>query len=131
MHFLSKTQIITAAGAVALVLLVLDLVRRRKLSEEYALLWVVSTGGMAVLGFATPLLRFVTRALGIVLETSTVFAAGLAFTTGVLIYLSVRLTRLGRENQTLARELALLRHDLEALRGAAAAPPGAVGGERA
>jgi len=33
-HFLSRTQIITAVGAVLLALYVLDLVRRRRLSEE-------------------------------------------------------------------------------------------------
>jgi hypothetical protein len=42
MH-LTKIQLITAAGALGLVLVVLDLVRRRRLSEEYSLLWVIST----------------------------------------------------------------------------------------
>ena len=116
MEFLSRTQIIIAIGAVGLVVLVLDLVRRRRLSEEYSLLWLVSTLLMAVLGFSTPVLEFLTRALGIVLESSTVFACGLAFTTAVLLHLSVRLSRLGRENDVLAREIALLRHDLEELR---------------
>ena len=35
MHFLSRTQLVVALGAVALALYVLDLVRRRRLSEEY------------------------------------------------------------------------------------------------
>ena len=42
MHFLSRTQLITALGAVLLALVVLDLVRRRRLSEEYPLLWVIA-----------------------------------------------------------------------------------------
>ena len=75
MEFLSRTQIITAFGALALALLVLDLVRRRRLSEEYSLLWVGATLVIAVLGFSTPVLRFITRALGMMFESSTVFAA--------------------------------------------------------
>lgn len=113
MVFLSRTQVITATGAVLLALYVLDLVRRRKLSEEYSLLWVISTVIVASLGFCTPLLVWVSRELGIVQENSTVFAFGLAFSMAMLLHLSVRLSRLGQENQALSRELALLRHELE------------------
>jgi len=98
-------------------------VRRRKLSEEYSLLWVISTVVVAALGFSTPLLVWVSRLLGIVQENSTVFAFGLAFSLAMLLHLSVRLSRLGRENQALSRELALLRHDLEQWR--ASGPPAA------
>jgi hypothetical protein len=123
MTFLSRTQVITAIGAVLLVLYVLDLVRRRRLSEEYSLLWVISTVVVAVLGFSTPVLVRVSRALGIVQENSTVFAFGLAFSVAMLLHLSVRLSRLGQENQALSRELALLRDELEQSR--AGGPPAA------
>ena len=113
MVFLSRTQVIAAIGAVLLMFYVLDLVRRRKLSEEYSLLWVISTVIVASLGFSTPLLVWVSRELGIVQENSTVFAFGLAFSLAMLLHVSVRLSRLGRENQALARELALLRQELE------------------
>jgi hypothetical protein len=129
MVFLSRTQVIVAVGAVLLALYVLDLVRRRRLSEEYSLLWVVSTATVAVLGFCTPALVWVSRALGIRYENSTVFAFGLAFSLAMLLHLSVRLSRLGRENQALARELALLRRELEELRGGRA-PGAAAGSER-
>jgi hypothetical protein len=129
MVFLSRTQIITAIGAVLLALYVLDLVRRRKLSEEYSLLWVISTVVVAALGFSTPLLVWVSRELGIVQENSTVFAFGLAFSMAMLLHVSVRLSRLGQETQTLAREIALLRHELEVLR-AGGPPADATGADR-
>lgn len=113
MEFLSRTQIIAALGAVLLALYVLDLVRRRRLSEEYSLLWVVASLVIAVLGFSTPLLRWITRELGVLGEASTVFAFGLAFAVAMLLYLSMKLSRLGDMNQTLTREMALLRHELE------------------
>jgi len=131
MHFLSRTQIITALGAVALAALVLDLVRRRRLSEEYSLLWLISTTVIAVLGFSTPILSWITRALGILGESSTVFAAGLAFLTAMLLYVSVRMSRLGFENHALTRELALLRFEIERLRATSGpeGPAPATGGE--
>ena len=129
MVFLSRTQVIVAVGAVLLALYVLDLVRRRRLSEDFSLLWVISTAAVAVLGFSTPVLVWVSRALGIRYENSTVFAFGLAFSLAMLLHLSVRLSRLGQENRALAGEVALLRHELEELR-AVPAPPAAAGGER-
>lgn len=130
MEFLSRTQLISALAAVGLALYVLDLVRRRKLSEEYSFLWVVASVVVAVLGFSTPLLRAITRALGILYEGSTVFLFGVAFATAMLLHVSVRLSRMGQENHALTRELALVRYELERLRGdrADATGPGAGGG---
>jgi hypothetical protein len=112
-HFLSRTQVIVAVGAVLLALYVLDLVRRRRLSEEYSLLWVLATVTIAVLGFSTPVLVGLTKLLGVVMEVSTVFAVGIAFALAMLLYLSVRLSRLGAEKDEVVRELALLRHEFE------------------
>jgi len=102
-----------AFGALGLAFYVLDLVRRRRLSEEYSLLWVVASVTIAVLGFWTPLLQFITRALGMLFESSTVFALGLGFAIVMLLYLSIKMSRLSHENQLLARELALLRFELQ------------------
>ena len=115
--FLSRTQVITALGAVLMALYVLDLVRRRKLSEEYSLLWVMATTVIAVLGFSTPLLTWITHVLGFLGESSTTFAFGLAFSMAMLLYLSIKQSRLGYENHALTRELALLREELERVRG--------------
>ena len=122
MEFLSRTQIITALAAVGLALYVLDLVRRRRLSEEYSFLWVVASVVIAILGFSTPLLTAITHALGILYEGSTVFFFGLAFATAMLLHVSVKLSRLGQENHALTRELALVRYDLEQMRAGASAP---------
>jgi hypothetical protein len=127
MEFISRTQVIIAIGAVGLTLYVLDLVRRRRLSEEYSFLWVLATVCIAVLGFTTPLLRAITHALGMLFESSTVFALGLAFVVAMLLYQSIKMSRLATENLILARELALLRSELEQRAPAAAAP----GSERA
>lgn len=115
MEFLSRTQVIAAVGAVVLVLFVLDLVRRKRLSEEFSMLWVGATIVIAVLGFATPLLKFITRALGVMFESSTVFLFGLGFAVCMLLYLSIRVSRLVEDRDTLTRELALLRSELEHL----------------
>ena len=120
MHFLSRTQVFVAIGAVLLALYVLDLVRRRRLSEEYSFAWVAATVIIAVLGFSTPVLVWLSRLLGVVMEVSTVFAFGIGFLLAMLLYLSVRLSRLGTEKDVLVRELALLRYEFEAAHRAVA-----------
>jgi len=116
MEMLSRAQWVSALGALVMAAVVLDLVRRRRLSEEYSLLWVAASVLGAVLGFSTPLLQGITRALGIRYETSTVFFFGLVFATATLLYLSVRLSRLGNDHLLLTRELAFLRHEVERMR---------------
>jgi hypothetical protein len=116
MYFLSRTQLITALGAVLLALTVLELVRRRKLSEEYSVLWVIASVVIALLGFSTRLLTWVTHTLGFLFESSTTFAFGLGFTVVMLLYHSLKQSRLTIENHALARELALLREEVETLR---------------
>jgi hypothetical protein len=68
---------------------------------------------VAVLGFSPSILTAVTRALGIRYESSLVFFAGVAFGVVMLLYVSVRMSRLAQDTQAVVRELALLRLALE------------------
>src|SRR5436309_3288600 len=56
-EFISRTQIIVALAAVGLAVFVLELVRRRRLGEEFSVLWMAASVVIAALGFSTPLLR--------------------------------------------------------------------------
>jgi len=110
---MTRAQVIAALVAVLVALAVLDLVRRRRLSEEFSLLWVVATVGAAVLAFWGGLLTAITHALGALYETSTIFFLGILFVLVVLLYYAVKLTALTQEVRTLAQESALLRLRLE------------------
>lgn len=110
---MTRAQLIAAFVAVLLGLAVLELVRRRKLSEEFSLLWVVASLGAVLLAFWTGLLTAITRALGALYETSTIFFFGILFVLVVLVYYAVKLTALTQEVRRLAQEAALLRLQLE------------------
>jgi len=110
----TRAQMIAAFLAVAVVLVVFELVRRRRLSEEFSLLWVMASVGAAVLALWTGFLTAVTRAIGALYETSTIFFFGLLFVMVVLLYYAVKLTRLSQEVRRLAQDVALLRRRLEA-----------------
>ena len=75
---------------------------------------MITSTTIALLGFSTPLLLWVTRMLGITGgAASTVFAFGLAFALAMLLYLSVKISRLAQQNHALTQELALLRFQIE------------------
>lgn len=110
---MTRAQLIAALIAVLVVLVVIDLVRRRRLSEEFSLLWFIASVGAAVLAIWTGLLSWVTRTIGALYETSTIFFFGLLFVMVVLLYYAVKITALTQEVRRLAQETALLRFRLE------------------
>nr|WP_283250979.1 DUF2304 domain-containing protein [Rhabdothermincola salaria] len=97
--------------AIVLLVVILEVVRRRRLSENYALLWL-GVGVMGVLlGLARPLVDRLSSAIGIVYGTSLVFALAFVFLLIVCINLTVHVSRLEERVEVLAQEVALLSSD--------------------
>jgi len=88
---------------------VLEFVRRRRLTESFALLWAgVAVGGL-VLVLARPVIDDFAERVGVKAGTSVVFALGIFFLVVVSIYLSVHITRLEARVERLGEEVAVLR----------------------
>jgi hypothetical protein len=110
---MTRAQLIAALIAALVALVVLELVRRRRLSEDFSLLWVLATLGATMLAFWSGLLTGITHLLGAKYETSTIFFFGILFVLVVLLYYAVKLTALIQEVRRLAQEAALLRFKVE------------------
>ncbi len=99
------------------ILVVLELARRRRLKEEYALLWLA--GGL--LGLACALwyrgLLLLSSLVGIVIPTSTVFFLALLALGFISLHFAVRVSDLSEKVQRLAQEIALLKGEGGAGRG--------------
>lgn len=93
--------------SVVLLLLVLELVRRRKLREEYAWLWMLAavTAPAVVVGW--PLVRQVTRLVGADEPVSVLYLAALIFLMIVNIHYSTKISRLTEQVKELAQAIAL------------------------
>ncbi len=104
----SRLQVVAIAGAVGLLLFVLELVRRRRLKEEYSVLWVATALVILVLSLWYGLLLKITHAIGAVLPTSTLFFFGLVFALFMLLHFSVRVSQLERKVTMLVQEIGLL-----------------------
>lgn len=98
-------------------LLVLELVRRRKLREDYSLLWFATAVSLIVLSASRPLLDQFAAAIGIVTyPPAALFLVAIVFTLVILLHFSTVLSRLTRENKEIAQQMALLRWELDETR---------------
>lgn len=108
---------VTAAlASLVVLLLTLELLRRRQLREKYAAIWLLLS--LVVLGvsvFPGVLLGLSAR-LGFAVPANLVFLASVAVLLFVSMQLSLEVGRLEDESQRLAEEVALLRHDVDRLR---------------
>ena len=107
--------------AVALILsavilgVVLELVRRRKLREEYALLWLGTALVLLALALQPRLLNLFMTAIGAKTAPSALFFGALVFLMLVSLLVSIRLSRLTFRNKALSQQAALQRRELEEL----------------
>ncbi len=100
-------QLVAGLTALLLAAYVLNLVRRRRLSEEYSVLWMAATLGITLIAIWRGLLHEITKLFGAVYDTSTIFFFGFVFVFVHLLHHSTKLTRLEQENRELVRALAL------------------------
>ena len=112
-----RAQVIAVVGCVLLFLSVLELVRRRRLKEEYSILWMVVSFGMGLLAAWGDLLLAITRLVGAYSANSVIFFSAILFLMGLVLHLTVRTSGLTEQNKDLAQEVALLSRRIEELEG--------------
>jgi hypothetical protein len=103
-----RIQLVSIAAAVLMLVGVLELVRRRRLLERYALLWLFS--GLALLGLAIwrGLLELISRTVGIIYPPNALFLIAFGFVLILLLHFSLAVSRLTDQTKVLAQRLALL-----------------------
>lgn len=119
---MSRTQILAIISAVVLLFIVLELVRRRRLREEYSWIWLLTAIGYLAIAIVPGLIEWVAGALGSVRPTSVFAFLGLFFLFLVSIQFSVQISRLTEQNKDLAQQVAILDSELRRL-GSTQSPP--------
>jgi len=87
---------------------VLELVRRRRLREEYSWLWLLTAGAMVLLAVWYRLLLVITWAVGAVTPLNTLLLCAVLFLFAIAVHYSMIISRLTVQVKNLAQELALL-----------------------
>jgi hypothetical protein len=111
----ARIQLLAIGGAAGLLLVVLELVRRRSLLERYALLWLFCAVFLLVLAMWRGLLEDVAAVLGIAYAPNALFFLAFAAILVVLLHFSVAVSRLADQSKMLAQREALLDERLRRL----------------
>jgi hypothetical protein len=101
------------ALAVICSLVIFELVRRKRLMERYAILWLVAGGIVLVLGLWQGLLTTLSHAVGIYYPPSALFAVAFVFVLVLLVHFSMTISRLSDQSKVLAQRLALLQRRVD------------------
>src|SRR3989304_5993796 len=89
------------------------MVRRRRLREEYSILWLFGSAVILVLSVKKDWLDSLAHAVGIVYPPSFLFLVGILFILLILIHFSIAISKLHQMNKRMAQELALLKESAE------------------
>ena len=112
----SPIQLVSLAGSVSFLLVILLCVRQKKLKEAYAMLWLLIGVVMLGVSFEPNVLRSVAELLGIVYPPAVLFLLLLFGMILILFQYSLLLSRNQERITRLAQEIALLKNELERLK---------------
>ncbi len=104
----ARIQLVAILGSAALLLTVLEMVRRRRLLERYALLWVLSAVVLLALAIWSDALAKISHAIGVIYPPNALFFIAIGFILLLLLHFSSSVSRLGHQSEMLAQRQALL-----------------------
>jgi hypothetical protein len=123
----SGLQAFAIVAASVLLLGVLELVRRRRFLERYALTWLAAAVILLVLAAWDQGLTAVADLLGIAYPPNALFLVAFAFVLLLLLHFSLAVSRLTDQTKVLAQHHGILEERVQQLEAAATSPAQAAG----
>ena len=118
---MNRVTLIAICASAGFLLYILEMVRRRKLREEYSILWLFGSAMILVLSLKQDWLIGIAHAVGIVYPPSFLVLVGILFILLILIHFSIAISKLHQMNKKMAQEIALMKE--KAKEGTSGAPP--------
>jgi hypothetical protein len=104
----TRIQILAIAVSAAMLLVVLELVRRKAFLERYALLWLLSAIVLLALSVWREMLEWISQLVGIAYPPNALFLVAFGFVLILLLHFSLAVSKLSDQSKVLAQRLALL-----------------------
>ena len=108
-----RQQIFALLVCIVVFIFIIELVRQRRLREEYSVLWLATSVIMFVLVVKYDWLEALTQFIGAGLVTSTLFISAIVFLMLIAVQFSIKISRLTNQMKDLVQDNALLRTELE------------------
>jgi hypothetical protein len=108
-----KIQIVSILVTGGMFAVIFELLRRKRLMERYALLWLFASAVLLALAVWKGLLTTIAHAIGIYYPPSALFVIAFGFILVMLLHFSLVISRLADQNKILAQRLGLLQERLD------------------
>ncbi len=108
-----RIQVLAIAGSVLLIIFILELIRRKRLKEEFSILWLGMGIVFLVISLFRRLLDKFSYLVGIGYPPAALFLILIMGLMVILIHFSVAISELKEANKRLAQELGLLKKEIE------------------
>ena len=108
-----QQKIFAISVSILIMGVVVELVRRRKLREEYSWLWLLTGGMIILLVMWYDLLVALTSLIGAIAPTTTLFIFGLLFLMLISLRYSIQISKLSHQIKEMGQQLALLKGEVE------------------
>lgn len=102
-----KMRLFTFFIGLFLFVLIIELVRRRKIKEEYSFLWLLSGIVICILSLWVEIIEWTAKIVGTVYPPSILFLFGLIFLAFINLYYSVKLSSLSTQVKNLSQRIAI------------------------
>jgi len=106
---MDKIQIYSIVGSLLFLLFIFRLIKRRKLKEEYSILWLFVVSILLMFSVFRPILEIFADLVGIFYAPTALLLFLIIGIVAILIHYSVIISKLSEQNKTLIQEIALLK----------------------
>ena len=110
-----QQKIFAISTSIALFIVIIDLVRRRRLREEFSWLWLLTGAIVIILAAWYDLLRFITGIIGAAVPTTTLFLLSVIFLMVISLYYATKISYLHDRVKDLAQHVAILQSEVHRL----------------
>ncbi len=108
-----KLQIVAVIASLALLLFIFEMVRKKKLKENYSLTWFLVGAGFLLLSLFGNHLGGLAAFFGFTLLSNAIIVYAIFLLLILILGLSIAVTRISNLAQTLTQETALLKQRLD------------------
>ena len=110
---MDRVQVTALLTGFAIIVGVIELMRRDRVREEYAILWLMLALCVIGLSVSRSVLEWLAQLVGIFYPPSALFAVALIGCLALFMHFSIVMSRLTQHTVALAQELALLKMEAD------------------
>ncbi len=112
----NKIQYFALFGSVIITIFIVELIRKKKLKEEYSLLWLFFSGLFILFSFWRRGIDLIAKLLGVSYPPAAAFILLFTAILSILIHYSIVISKLTENVKNLVQEIGILKYELKKIK---------------